>query len=553
MKTIVFWVFSLILLLLGGVAPHNVLLRQPIHLCKQQQHNNLSSQEKPHHAVSKKNETPSSTAASKAGMKNISPSRRYCKASARQLIWHPRVSALHRSVSKFVGESLATIGLLSSMIVSSPEALFFQKPMVQLHVYLKDSGIGDEIGNVMKLQMVGPLRALSKMQSNYRAANDVRDLVLQNNNSSSAKKIPSMQEAARYMRFATAAYGDHMMRGARFGRMAAGGHIMWYTSFLPRIPFVSPTTQQRIGAHCGIPTRDVVHMDTEFRSRKGRRNHLCHFVAVDHAHKAVVLSIRGTFSLTDLIVDATGFSKPFCGGEAHAHMAFMAERTWNESRPHIEQALSRNKGYTLVLTGHSLGAGVAWLVHMLVPSSFSSSRNRCFVYGCPPVFSPLELVPKHVVDSTTCYIHGDDTVPFLSMTSVRKLVDDIQYIKERKYQHSFLRRLLPFRIFQSFSQEKEETSNNNRLLHGNTKITPKRGSPLLIVPASTIVWTKQKATSRENSTNQEPEFDYKLCDPAKLARLGISLSKRAMADHALAIYEEALHYFEGQQQQQQQQ
>lgn len=115
----------------------------------------------------------------------------------------------------------------------------------------------------------------------------------------------------RYARFATAAYGDHMMRGARLGRKWAHGGkhemLLWYRSFLPKT-FLSPTTQQRIGAHCGIPAHDVIHMDIEYGSR---RNHLCHFVAVDHAHKAVVLSIRGTFSLSDLIVDATGFSSKF--------------------------------------------------------------------------------------------------------------------------------------------------------------------------------------------------------------------------------------------------
>lgn len=220
-------------------------------------------------------------------------------------------------------------------------------------------------------------------------------------------------------------------------------------------------------------------------------------------------------------------------------MASMAERTWNVSRPHIEQALSQNEKYSLVLTGHSLGAGVACLLHILVPPLFS--RRKCFVYGCPPVFSPLELVPKRVIDSTTCYIHGDDMVPFLSMTSVRKLADDIQSIHEKKErERNKLISRLPFQIF----HQKEETKHSSVILNGNNnnKIAPKRGSPLMIIPASTIVWSKQQNIDDSHG----PEFDYKLCDPSKLARLGIPLSRRAMADHALSIYEEALHYFAGQ-------
>ena len=42
-------------------------------------------------------------------------------------------------------------------------------------------------------------------------------------------------------------------------------------------------------------------------------NHLRHFVAVDHANKKVVLSIRGTFTLSEIVVDVAAFSRKWLG------------------------------------------------------------------------------------------------------------------------------------------------------------------------------------------------------------------------------------------------
>ena len=49
-------------------------------------------------------------------------------------------------------------------------------------------------------------------------------------------------------------------------------------------------------------------MDIDF---SGHRQHLHHIVAKDHVNKVVVLAIRGTFSIRDLIVDANAFTRKY--------------------------------------------------------------------------------------------------------------------------------------------------------------------------------------------------------------------------------------------------
>jgi hypothetical protein len=95
------------------------------------------------------------------------------------------------------------------------------------------------------------------------------------------------------MRYSTAAYGDSMIAAAEMD--VAGS----FDSRLSRL------TRTRISDHVGVPEEDIVLMDVD---HGGNQHHLRHFVAIDHANRQVVLSIRGTFSLSEIIVDAAGFS-----------------------------------------------------------------------------------------------------------------------------------------------------------------------------------------------------------------------------------------------------
>jgi transposase-like protein len=97
----------------------------------------------------------------------------------------------------------------------------------------------------------------------------------------------------RYMRYSTAAYGDSMIAAAE---MDVCGK---FDSRLSRL------TRAKISAHVGVPEEDIVLMDVDYG---GDARHLRHFVAIDHKNKKVVLSIRGTFSLSEIVVDVAAFS-----------------------------------------------------------------------------------------------------------------------------------------------------------------------------------------------------------------------------------------------------
>lgn len=96
------------------------------------------------------------------------------------------------------------------------------------------------------------------------------------------------------MKFATSVYGDSMIAAAE---MDVTGKINTK---------VSRATRTRISDHVGVPEDDVVLLDVD---HGGSTKNLRHFVAIDHKNKEVVLSIRGTFSLSEMVVDVAGFSR----------------------------------------------------------------------------------------------------------------------------------------------------------------------------------------------------------------------------------------------------
>jgi hypothetical protein len=79
--------------------------------------------------------------------------------------------------------------------------------------------------------------------------------------------------------------------------------------------------------------------------------------------KEIVLCIRGTTSLADVITDARALEQTFSfGTAAHEGIASAAVNVYELMREKIISELSQHPGYKLVITGHSMGAGAAILL-----------------------------------------------------------------------------------------------------------------------------------------------------------------------------------------------
>ncbi|RDD45324.1 Sn1-specific diacylglycerol lipase beta [Trichoplax sp. H2] len=152
-------------------------------------------------------------------------------------------------------------------------------------------------------------------------------------------------------------------------------------------------------------------------------------LAVDHSRKSVVVSIRGTLSLIDLAADmiATPIKLLVDGVEdAYTHQGI------TKCAENIKQKLDENNllaivmkqhsSYRLIITGHSLGAGAAAILSILLRRDYP--KLLCYAYSPPGglVSSSLRTYTEGFIVSM---VVGYDVIPRLSRQNLRKLRHEI--------------------------------------------------------------------------------------------------------------------------------
>lgn len=229
---------------------------------------------------------------------------------------------------KFIRRAAGNLFSSGGFILSSAAALLTDrgqykrqwKPTFKaLRKYLNQTGIGQELqGQLQSFRLLDHLLILVRVQNllyknNHRRVDFVsvqrktkQEFIEAN------RMLPTPAEAHRYMRHATAVYGESMIR-------AVEAEVHGYLDNR-----ISPLVQSKIAHHVKLPENDIVLLDVDYYGASS--NHLRHYVAVDRDNKQVVLSIRGTFSLSEIFVDVAGFSRKLSAGCLHRVDSFNLTR-----------------------------------------------------------------------------------------------------------------------------------------------------------------------------------------------------------------------------------
>jgi len=158
---------------------------------------------------------------------------------------------------------------------------------------------------------------------------------------------------------------------------------------------------------------------------------------VDHRSKSLVLSIRGTKSLKDALLDMVCDDAPFIGGFAHSGILSGTQKVMSLVQEKIQDACKQYPEYELVITGHSLGAGVAVLISLdlligeksiILPDS---TQIRCFAFAPPPVFrsaSDGSSISDNVMNKINIIINNHDCIPRTSLGSITRLLKSLRAV-----------------------------------------------------------------------------------------------------------------------------
>ncbi|CAO1396104.1 unnamed protein product [Diamesa serratosioi] len=159
------------------------------------------------------------------------------------------------------------------------------------------------------------------------------------------------------------------------------------------------------------------------------------FVAIDYTREKIVISIRGTLSMKDVLTDlnAEGECLPlnpprddFLAHKGMIHAAVYIKNKLKEENL-IERAFRHNpvrgtQNFGLVLVGHSLGAGTAAILSILLKQEYDDLQ--CFSYSPPGGLLSMPAV-EYSKTFITSIVVGKDVVPRIGLHQMEALRADL--------------------------------------------------------------------------------------------------------------------------------
>ncbi|KAJ3352500.1 hypothetical protein GGF32_003671 [Allomyces javanicus] len=182
-----------------------------------------------------------------------------------------------------------------------------------------------------------------------------------------------------------------------------------------------PSDKRSMAAHLPHVTKEDI-LSMELTSRDVFQP--CYYVVRDRRENALVVTIRGTLSTMDAITDLVCEYSRMDDGLVHRGIKVAAEWLATTLDAPLRNWVKQFKPDKLVIVGHSLGAGTASLLTMLLADHQlphlrdiqPTLQLKCFAFAPPPACS-LNLARRyaHMIDS---FVLDNDVVCRLSYGSV---------------------------------------------------------------------------------------------------------------------------------------
>mmetsp|Transcript_18821 Transcript_18821/g.23949 ORF Transcript_18821/g.23949 Transcript_18821/m.23949 type:complete len:448 (-) Transcript_18821:332-1675(-) len=153
-------------------------------------------------------------------------------------------------------------------------------------------------------------------------------------------------------------------------------------------------------------------------------------VVTSRLHKKVIVAIRGTDSLQDALVDVVCEQQDYSfvceqfgenSGKVHSGFLRSAHYINHEVKPLVKELLLDNPKFDLIITGHSLGAGVATILSLIWAGEKELNERNLHAYAFASPCSLCETLAnsrltRHYV---TAVVNNDDVVCRLGISTLK--------------------------------------------------------------------------------------------------------------------------------------
>ncbi|GFR47643.1 hypothetical protein Agub_g9385 [Astrephomene gubernaculifera] len=161
-------------------------------------------------------------------------------------------------------------------------------------------------------------------------------------------------------------------------------------------------------------------------------------LALDHSRQLILVVVRGTANFKDMLTDAAGAAREWCGGYAHEMVSTGAKAIFEELRSQILDLKKANPAYAVRTVGHSLGGGTAGCLALLmhrdeefakavygdvtIPAKKAKGRYMITSVGFGSAAVLSRDLTEEVHPYVTTVVHDSDLVPRLCLQNISDLV-----------------------------------------------------------------------------------------------------------------------------------
>ena len=190
-----------------------------------------------------------------------------------------------------------------------------------------------------------------------------------------------------------------------------------------------------------------------------------------------------------MVIDLLAEEEEFLNGMAHSGMLKAAFRVINDTADVLKNAFKTYPDYRLVITGHSLGAGVSAIIHLGIRSGTFKDvisptiELKTILLAPPPVYKATEI-PDELTKEITAFVQGNDCVPRLSSANIDEFFEKAYALGKLELTQSQIFKLLTEQSDEEVdacleamneATEKVQTDKFQRLNHvGNVYYIPEK-------------------------------------------------------------------------------
>ncbi|XP_040214388.1 diacylglycerol lipase-beta [Rana temporaria] len=268
------------------------------------------------------------------------------------------------------------------------------------------------------------LALLHQEQDKVELSRDPDEVLCQSPTHSAREDLDvELDKAAHYMQFAAAAYGWPLYVYSRpfTGLCKLCGECCQNRSAQHDI-----VGGDDLNCHFGsiLQTTKLQYRDFIHISFHNRIYEIPFFVALDHKTEAILVAVRGTLSLES--AECENLQTEGVEGDCFSHKgicqaaSYIYRRLINDGI--LNQAFTIAPEYKLVIVGHSLGAGAASILAIMLRSSFPTLK--CYAFS-PPGGLLSKALAEYSQSFIISIILGKDFVPRLSLPNMEDLKNRI--------------------------------------------------------------------------------------------------------------------------------